>query len=530
MYDVLIAGGTVVDGSGSPGTRADVGVERGRIVAIGNLGGDGAVRRVDADGRIVAPGFIDSHCHSELSLVARPTADSKVRQGVTTEILGNCGWSAFPLADTTRDTIIHFSRPIFGHPAVDWTWTDLTGYFGHLEGQAVGVNVATLVGHGNLRAAVLDFEDRAPSASELEQMKALAQQAMDQGALGISTGLCYPPGVYATTDELTEIARVVGSAGGVYATHMRDQVDRLLESVQESLTVARGAGLPLLVSHHKTVGKRNYGKVKQSLRMLDEARATGLDAFSDTYPYIAGSSTIVTMLPPWVISGGLDAMLSRLADTSIRARIARDWEAGLPGWENRVAAVGWENVSISYVATDRNRDLEGLTVVEAAARREKPILDFFCDLLLEERGEVGQVMVNSREEDLVTVLTDPHTMVGSDGLDVGERPHPRQYGTFPKVLGEFVREKGALSLESAVHKMTGLPARVFRLPEVGLLRDGYRADIVIFDPARIADTATYVEPRRYPEGIDWVMVGGVAAVAEGRVTGDLNGRIVRRSN
>lgn len=529
MYDVMISGGTVVDGSGLPKFRADVAIKDGRIAAIGNLAGAAAGRHIDASERVVAPGFIDSHCHSELSLVAQPTAESKTRQGVTTEILGNCGWSAYPLADATRDTITTFSRPIFGHPNVEWAWSDLAGYFNHLTERGVGVNVATLVGHGNIRAAVLGFEDRAPSAAELDQMKALMQQAMDQGALGISTGLCYPPGIYASTDELVELCRVVARSRGLYATHLRDQVDGLVESVQEALDIGRRAELPVLISHHKTCGKRNFGKVKETLSMLERARAEGMETFSDIYPYLAGSSTIVVLLPPWVLSGGLEAMLTRLADPDARARIARDWETGLPGWENRVAAVGWESVTVSHVVTDKNRDLVGLTVVEGAAKRGKTILNFLCDLLLEERGEVGQILVNSCEEDMLMVLTHPYTMVGSDGLDVGDKPHPRQYGTFPKVLGEFVREKQALSLESAIHKMTGYTAQTFGLPEIGLVREGYRADLTVFDPATVKDMATYGDSRRFPVGIDWVMVGGVPSVAEGRTTGDLNGRVLRRS-
>ncbi|MDF2462474.1 MAG: dihydroorotase [Ramlibacter sp.] len=530
MYDTLITNGTVVDGSGQPQFRADVAIKDGRIAAIGHFAGAAAAKRIDASERVVAPGFIDSHCHSELSLVAQPTAESKSRQGVTTEILGNCGWSAYPLADATRDTITYFSRPIFGHPDVEWAWSDLAGYFNHLTERGVGVNVATLVGHGNVRAAVLGFEDRAPSAAELNQMKALMQQAMDQGALGISTGLCYPPGIYASTDELVELCGVVSRNRGLYATHLRNQVDGLVESVQEALDIGRRAEVPVLISHHKTCGKRNFGKVKETLAMLERARAAGLDTFSDIYPYIAGSSTIVVLLPPWVLAGGLDAMLTRLADPQARARIARDWEAGLPGWENRVAAVGWESVTVSHVVTERNGDLVGLTVVDGAAKRGKSIVDFFCDLLLEERGEVGQILVNSCEEDMLMVLTHPYSMVGSDGLDVGGKPHPRQYGTFPKILGEFVREKQVLSLESAIHKMTGYTAQTFGLPEIGLVREGYRADLIVFDPATVKDVATYGDSRRYPVGIDWVMVGGVPSVAEGHSTGDLNGRVLRKAN
>lgn len=529
MFDLLLTRGTVIDGSGAPGVHADVAVQDGRIVAVGDLKNASARRRIDASDQVVAPGFIDSHCHSELSLIAHPTAESKARQGVTSEVLGNCGWSAFPLADASRETITKFARPIFGSPQVPWSWSDLNGYYATLERGGTGVNVATLVGHGNVRAAVLGFDDRKPSADELEQMKTLVQNAMDQGALGISTGLSYPPGIYASTEELVELARVAGRNGGLYASHLRNQVDGLVDSVQEALDIGHSANIPVLISHHKTCGIRNHGKVRLTLPMLEKARQEGLKTYSDMYPYLAGSSTIVMLLPPWIFEGGLEGMLARLREPAARARIAYDWEHGLPGWENRVAAIGWDNVTVSHVATARNRDIEGLSVPAGAARRGKTILNFFCDLLLEERGEVGQILINSCEEDMLMVLAHPNSMVGSDGIDVGDHPHPRQYGTFPKVLGELVREKRAMTLEAAVHKMSGYTAQTFGLPDIGLVRQGYRADLTVFDPLTVKDLATYREPRQYPRGIEWVIVGGVPSVAQGNATGDLNGRVLRRA-
>lgn len=529
MFDILLSSGTVIDGSGAPGVRADVAVQGGRIVAVGDLKNESARKRIDASGLVVAPGFIDSHCHSELALIARPTAESKARQGVTSEVLGNCGWSAYPLADASRDTITKLSRPIFGSPEVSWAWSDLDGYYETLERGGIGVNVATLVGHGNVRAAVLGFDDRKPTVGELDQMKTLVQNAMDQGALGISTGLSYPPGIYATTDELVALARVAGRNGGLYASHLRDQVDGLVDSVQEALNIGRMADLPVLISHHKTCGRRNHGKVKFTLPLLEKARQDGMKTYSDMYPYLAGSSTMTMLLPPWVFEGGLEGMLARLREPSARARIAHDWETGLPGWENRVAAVGWDNVTVSHVATPKNRDIEGLSVAAGAAKRGKSILNFFCDLLVEERGDVGQILINSCEEDMLMVLTHPNSMVGSDGIDVGDHPHPRQYGTFPKVLGELVREKRAMTLEAAVHKMSGYTAQTFGLSEVGLVRKGYWADLTVFDPLTVKDLATYKDPRQFPRGIEWVMVGGVPSVAHGSATGDLNGRVLRRA-
>ncbi|MBI3939102.1 MAG: D-aminoacylase [Betaproteobacteria bacterium] len=527
MYDLIVAGGTVVDGTGAPAVRADVAIEDGRIAEVGDLGHASAVHRIDAAGKAVAPGFIDTHAHSEISVIAQPDAPAKIRQGVTTEVVGNCGFSAFPLAEETREMARHFARPVLGHPEIDWEWSDAAGYFSRLERQGVAVNVATLIGHGTLRNAVLGFDKRAPAAGELRTMQALLQQGMEQGAFGISTGLCYPPGVFAGTDEIVELCRVVARNGGVYATHLRDQSDRLEQSVAEALEIGRRARVPVLISHHKAAGRRNWGKVKATLAMLDQARAAGHETWSDVYPYIAGQSTIISLLPSWVIDGGLEAMLARLNDPAARERIAREFETGLPGWENRAGAVGWDNVIVTSVVTDKNRDIEGLSVHAAAQRHGKGDVEFLLELIMEERGTVGKLSIQCCEEDVLTVLTHSRTMIGSDGLDVGN-PHPRQYGCFARVLGEYVREKNALSLEAAIHKMTGLPARVFGFAELGLVKPGLRADLVVFDPATVRETGTFKDPRRHPEGIEWVLVGGVAAMAEGRPTGERNGSVLRK--
>jgi dihydroorotase/N-acyl-D-amino-acid deacylase len=333
--------------------------------------------------------------------------------------------------------------------------------------RGAAVNVATLAGHGALRAAVLGLDDRAPTPQELASMKDLLHRAMQQGALGLSSGLCYVPGVYAHTSELVELARVASAHGGIYATHMRDQVDGLLASVEESVDVASRANARLLISHHKTCGPRNFGKARISLAMLDAARARGVETHSDMYPYLAGSTTLAMLFPPWVLDGGQKAMMARLASDACRARIRYDWAHGIAGWENRIAALGWESVTISCLKHAERQAWIGLTVDDAAKRAGQEVCDFVFDLMLAEQGEVGQIMQNSCEEDLRAVLTHPHSMVGSDGLDVGERPHPRQYGAFPKVLGELVRDKGWMTLEQAVHRMTGATARTFKLGGVG---------------------------------------------------------------
>jgi N-acyl-D-aspartate/D-glutamate deacylase len=527
MFDLILAGARVVDGSGRPAFVADVGLRAGRIAAVGRLGAEAAQARLDLTGRVLAPGFIDSHTHSDLSLIARPQAEAKSRQGVTTEIVGNCGFSPYPLDERTRAAFIDYSQPLLGNAGVSWAWSDWNGYAQRLEAGGLGVNVVTLVGHGAVRAAVTGFEDRAATPAEVERMQGLVAAAMESGAFGFSTGLAYVPGIYAGTEELVSLAGVAGRFGGLYATHIRDQVDHLVESVEEALEIGRRAGTPVLVSHHKAVGARNFGKVERTLALLDRAREQGLQTWSDAYPYIAGMSTMTSVLPPWTLAGGLDATLGRLRDPAARAQIARDIVTGLPGWENRIDAVGWGNIVIATVNTAPNRDLEGLTLEEASAKRGRPPLDLLLDLLLDEGGKVGRITRSSCEPDLERVLCHAHTMIGSDAIDA-ERPHPRQYGTFPRVLGEMSRRRGLFPLETAVHKMTGLTARAFGLAEVGLIEPGRRADLVVFDADKVCDTATYDAPSSLPEGIEAVMVGGAWTVREGRMTGALNGRLLRR--
>ena len=527
MFDLILEDAHIIDGSGQPAFRGSIGIRDGSIIKVGDLAAETAAGRVDLHGLAVAPGFIDSHTHSEISLLARPGAEPKARQGVTTEILGNCGFSAFPLAASSRDAYINYAQPIFGHPQIAWDWPDWDGYAARLARDGIGVNVATLIGHGALRSAVMGLENRAPSGAELERMKALVATAMQSGVFGLSSGLAYVPGIYSDTDELAELVSVVGSHGGLYATHVRDQVDGLVASVEEALEIGRRARTPVLISHHKAVGSRNFGKVELTLGMLDTARSHGLATYSDMYPYIAGMSTMTSVLPPWVLEGGLPAMLVRIADPGVRQQIARDIDTGLAGWENRIKAVGWNNIVITTVNTDGNRDLEGLTLADAATQRGKPHLALLLDLLLEESGKVGRITRGSCDEDMVRVLQHEHTMIGSDAIDA-DKAHPRQYGTFPRVLGEMVRERRLLSLETAVHKMTGLTARTFGLADIGLIEAGRRADLVVFDPALIKDAATYAEPRCFPAGIEAVMVGGVWSVRDGRLTGQLNGRVLRK--
>jgi dihydroorotase/N-acyl-D-amino-acid deacylase len=529
MNDLVIRNGWIVDGTGAPKFRGDVTVREGVIGSVEAPGQATGRQVIDADGLAVAPGFIDIHTHSEMALLADPSMPFKIRQGVTTEVLGNCGFSAGPLTESSAETFRELSEPVFGHPELSWDWESLDGYLSRVEQQRAALNVATLVGHGTLRASVMGFERRAPRADELKAMQEALAECLEQGALGLSTGLVYPPGCYAETEELVELGRVVGRHGGVYATHLRDQADHLLDAVREALAIGTGGNLPVQISHHKCAGVANRGKVRESLALLDGTRTGGTQPGSDVYPYLAGSSTLVALFPSWAMEGGVQVLLARLSDPAQRRRIETDFINGVPGWENRAKVAGWENIFVSSAGSDRNKHWVGKSITEIAKQKGKPPAAAACDVLLEEGGRVGYIGYNSSEQDVETMLKHPRTSVGSDGLDVGERPHPRLYGTFPRVLGEYARKRGVLTLEEAVRKMTGLPAAQMKLGGIGRIAPGYRADLVLFDPETVIDQATFENPRQFPLGIPHVFVGGVAVVAQERVTGALPGKVLRKS-
>lgn len=530
MLDLLIKNGRIVDGTGSPWFRGDVGIKGGRIVVVrpSTLAQPlAAARVIDADGLCVAPGFIDIHTHSEMGVLAKPESREKILQGVTTEILGNCGMSASPVLPANRELLRNYVTPVLGHPEVDWTWATLDDYYNRVEGQGVAVNVGTFIGLGTIRCAVMGFAERTPTDSEMSAMKQLLARAMEDGALGVSTGLVYAPGSYASNEEITELSKVAAGYGGIYTTHMRDQGDRFLESIEDSIEVGRQAVMPVVIAHHKVVGKANWGKVNQSLQMIDEARAAGHDVSSDVYPYLAGASTMVAIFPPWVVEGGMEQMLERLRDPSARQRIKDDWAHGA-SWDNRVRVLGWENLLISYTSTDANEHYAGLSLQEAASRAGKEPADFTMDLLLEEGGVVGYLNLYGQEADVRAVMRHPGTVIGSDGLHTGKRPHPRLTGTFPRILGRYVREDRVLGLEEAVRKMTFQTARRLGLSGIGLLAEGFRADVTIFNPQTVIDRSTFEDPWQTPEGIAYVIVGGRMVAEQGRHTGALPGLALRR--
>ena len=527
MLDLKIEGATVVDGTGRPGSRADVGVRDETIVAVGDLSREPAGRTLNASGRVVAPGFIDMHSHSDWRLWGNRRAESKIRQGVTTEVVGNCGFSPAPTSAEYLDELRAFA--LFIPTGMDFSWRSVGEYLRAFDRDGTALNVAQLVGHGTLRVAAMGFARRAPTAAELKTMQRLMTDAMNDGAWGLSTGLIYAPGSFATTDEIVTVARSAARYRGFYASHIRGEGATLLDAVREAIQVGREAQIPVQISHVKAAGRPHWGKVAEALALIDAARAEGLDVMGDAYPYTASSTSLRTALPDWALEGGVSAMLERLNSAEMRDRIRTDMER--PGGHSIMDRMGWENVMIAWCP--KRKDAEGKRISQIATDRNLEPIDAVFELLRDAQGVASMILFQLDEADFRRVITHQAIMVGSDGsalattgeMSVG-KPHPRSYGTFPRVLGHYARDERLLSLPEAVHKMTGLPARRLGLRDRGEIRAGARADLVVFDPRRVADQATYEDPHRYPTGIEQVVVNGRFVIKDGEHTGSLPGRVL----
>jgi N-acyl-D-amino-acid deacylase len=534
-FNLIIKNATVVSGAANPWFNADIGVKKGRISKIGRLKASDAERVINAEGLIVCPGFIDAHSHTDLVIPFNPGAESTIMQGVTTLITGNCGISLAPVAEATKNLLVKSVSPhIPKGVKLEISWNTFNEYLRYEEKLSPAVNLGHLVGHGTVRTAVLGFENRDPSAKELEKMKELVAEALEAGALGLSTGLIYPPGMYAKKEELIKLAKVVAMFGGVYASHIRGEGKTLMKSVMEAIEVGEKGGLPVEISHHKASGKPYWGQTSKSLELIEEARRRGIDATCDQYPYLAGMTSLATLLPPWAHEGGLKKLLERLKSPEERRKIRKDMEKGIPGWENMIATNGWENIRVSSVRTDENRSLEGKNLAEITRIKIKPDeYTALFDLLLEEEGETTMLLFSMNEDDVRRVMMHPSQMVGSDswsvaphGIMSGGKPHPRFYGTYPRILGKYVREEDVLTLEDAIRRMTSLPAQRFRLKDRGLIMEGMWADITIFDRERIIDRASYDDPHKYPEGVEYVLVNGQIVLERGKNTGVHAGKVL----
>jgi N-acyl-D-amino-acid deacylase len=528
MYDLLIRNAKVVDGTGNPWFKGDVAVAGASIAAVGRVTGE-AARVIEANGLCVCPGFIDVHAHGDFTPFDKTVVDYKLRQGITTEVNGNCGFSAAPVHPSTvglvRKYVEGFIAPEQGVP---WNWRSLGEYLDTIAQARLAINIAPLIGHGALRAAAMGYEQRAPSAAELDTMQALTRESMQQGAFGLSTGLVYVPGTYAQTDEIIDIATVAARYGGLYATHMRNEGERLFEAFDEAIQIGRHAEIPVQISHHKAAGKPNHGKIRTTLKRLEDERAQGLDITVDQYPYTASSTTLASLLPPWAQVGGVPKILERLRDPATRREISTAMIADPRHGKNMIRGCDWDEILIASVKSARNKACEGKSLQQIAEMRGEEPMESALDLLVDEECAVAMIMFTMAEEDVRTVMRHPATMIGTDGIWSHGKPHPRIYGTYPRILGTYVRQECLLSIEEAVRKMTAFPAQKFGLWKKGIVREGMDADLVIFNPETIAERSTFQDPHQYPAGLPYVILNGQVVVDQERYTGKLAGQLVKK--
>lgn len=523
-FDIIIRNGVLADGLGGAPYKADLGINRDKIAAIGDLSKARARQIIDATGHLVTPGFIDIHTHTDVELLANPKGESKVRQGVTTEVSGNCGTSPFPLSEADRIDMDERWQKRFG---VGVDWTDLDGFYRRLESSKIGINYATFTGQGDLRAFCVGKNDTPATADQMANMERVLAQSMEQGSLGLASGLEYAPSSFASTDELITLCKIVAKYGGVYSTHMRNEDDTVEEAVAEAIEISRQAGVSTQISHLKACNKANWHKVPAILEQISNAREN-LPVDADRYPYTAWGTGLTTFLPMWARQGETDDILERLRDPEISQKIKTYAESRA----KRIG--GWDRVLISSCGGDGNERFQGRYVSACAEESNKSAVDFVQELLLSARNQVGVVGFAMDEDNLKTVLAAPFTMIGSDGNAVApygalgdDVPHPRYYGTFPRVLGRYAREQNVMPMAEAVKRMTSMPAVKLGFKDRGILKIGHKADIVIFDPQTVIDQATYTDPHQYPVGIDYVLVNGKIVIKQGEHTGELAGQVLR---
>ena len=526
-YDVLITGGSVLNGEGTSAVQADVGIRGGRIAAIGDLGSAAAARRIDATGLTVAPGFIDIHNHSDYTILVEPKSESMIRQGVTTMVLGESR-SAGPIKAGAEE-----ARARADGVTVDWT--TLGGYFRKLEQQHMSTNIASYVGEEQVWTYVKGYGESTATPQELDEMKRLIAAAMEEGAMGLSTALLQPPSSFATTANLIELARTAKQYGGIYSSHIRDEGEGVFRAIDEAIQVGKGAGIRVDIIHMKIAHKKLWGRASEIIAMVQQARDEGFDIRANVYPYTAGQNNLSSIVPPWAHDGGREKLLERLKDPSARKRMREEVMNGLPNWYNHYLATGdgWGGMILVMLKHERNKPFQGKRMSELIAARGGHPADVLFDVLLEEGGSVPTVFFHHSEPDMQLIMKQPWTSIGSDGSAVSPdgptgrtHPHPRYYGTFPRVLGRYVRELKVITLAEAVKKMTSMNADKLGIADRGRLKEGLAADVTVFDQERVIDRATFEQPHQFPVGIKYVIVNGVVTVDNGQHTGALAGRVL----
>ncbi len=529
-FDTVITNGHIIDGTGSPWYSGDIGIRDGRIAAIGNLSGSVRTRTIDAHGKIVAPGFIDMLGQSELTILVDPRLPSKIYQGITTEITGE-GGSAAPL----NDAIVKADQSGFDHYHITVDWRTLRQYFARLEKQGMGINLASYVGATQVRRMVLGDDDKQPTPDQLEQMKDLVRQAMRDGAVGVSTSLEYAPAPYAKTDELIALAGEASKLGGIYATHMRDESNSVLGAIDEALRIGKEGHIPVEIWHIKVAGKANWGRMPEVVAKINAARAQGMDISADTYAYTAWFNSMSAFIPAWAHDGGDAKLIERLKDPATRARIRKDLNTPSNAWDNEWEEIpGPEAVQIGIVENPKLAPLQGKRLSEVATLWKEDPMDALFDLLIQDNAATGVAVFGMSEPDVVLALQQPWVSVDNDssgaspeGILGAEHPHPRAYGTFPRILSKYVREEHKLTLEDAIRKFSALPAQRMRLTDRGVLKSGMWADIVVFDADTVKDLATFENPNQLSQGMEYVLVNGVPVIDQGKMTGARPGKVLR---
>ena len=529
-FDLVILNGHIIDGTGSPWYSADIAIRDGKVAAIGNLTAAGAKRTIDAHGHVVAPGFIDMLGQSEKTILVDPRLPSKIYQGITTEITGE-GGSIAP----QNDAIIAADKTSYEHLKITPDWRTLRQYFARLEKQGMGINLATYVGATQVRRVVLGDADVQPTAAQLEQMKALVRDAMHDGAVGVSTSLEYAPAPYAKTDEIIALAAEAAEFGGIYATHMRSEGDAINASLDETVRIGQEAHIPVEIWHLKVAGKTNWHKMPEVVAKINAARAQGIDVTADTYAYPAWFNDFSAFIVPWAHDGGTAKLIERLKDPASRARIRKEMLTPSTDWDNEWQEIpGPEAILIGVVQNPKLLPLQGKTLADVAKLWNKDPMDALFDLLIEDKAYTNVAVFGMSEDDVALALQQPWTSVCNDssgaspeGLLGQEHPHPRAYGTFPRILRKYVREEKRLALEDAIRKFSALPAQRMRLTDRGVLKAGMWADVVVFDPATIKDVATFGEPNQLSQGMEYVLVNGVPVIDQGKMTGELPGKVLR---
>lgn len=523
MFDLIIKGAAVIDGSGEKSRRQDVAVRDSRIAAVDRDIAGAAARIIDGRGQVLTPGFIDLHVHTDAYHLANPDGDIRIRQGVCLDVVGNCGESLAP-ASPAWSAAVAAQFGIESFPAFGDSFAD---YAAAVNQSRPALRVMSHVGHTALRVRAMGYAAGPPSTDALQGMKRDLEAALEAGAVGMSTGLYYPPSGFAQEPELVELARILASRGRLHASHIRNEAEDLLVSLKEIADIGLVSGAASHVSHLKAAGRRNWNKAGEVVAFFESARSHGLDLTCDVYPYHRSSTGLLSLMPPWAQEGGVPGLLARLERPTDRDRIIGQMRDGLPGWENTLHNAGFDGIVVAHAAVPENRKWVGKTLAGGAADAGMDPFEFVLNLLASDIGATAIVAESMSEETVARFIALPFAMIGSDGTPRDGLPHPRLYGTFPRVIRRFVRELNVLTLEGAVAKMTGMPARRLGLTDAGLIRKGYRADLTMFDPERFADTATFENPRQYPEGLTAVVIGGVVVLENGQPTGARPGGFLR---